>query len=182
MKESVLSIKDKTVLEMVGEEDESAKGKKEKYLGGKFRVDMDNLATALRQCVRHYIRCLKPNEEKRRNYFVPFFSLQQIKYMGILDTIKIRQEGFPIIKTHHEFYLRYEDAIDFKGKPFYANVKEDDPNLRDWCELICKQLIPTYNVSVILFGKTVILMKQKFYDDLDNARAKAMEVKEKAVT
>lgn len=116
MIDTVNSIKDKEITTIIGEEPDSLQGKKEKYLGGKFRVDMDNLANALKQCVRHYIRCLKPNEAKRKNYFVSFFSLQQIKYMGILDTIKIRQEGFPIIKALYEFYLRYEDAIDFKGK------------------------------------------------------------------
>ena len=182
MKDSINSIKDAKTIEMIGEEDEDTKGKKEKYLGGKFRVDMDNLAHALRQCVRHYIRCLKPNEEKRKNYFVNYFSLQQIKYMGILDTIKIRQEGFPIIKTHLEFYLRYEDAVDFKGKLFYSKVKEDNPNLKEWCEILVKNLMPDYSTKVILFGKTVILMKQKFFDDLDQARAKAIEVKEQSVT
>src|SRR5574344_1118189 len=101
MIDSVKSIKDPEIITMIGEE-ENTGGKKEKYLGGKFRADMDNLAHALKQCVRHYIRCLKPNENKKKNYFVPFFSLQQIKYMGILDTIKIRQEGFPIIKDLYE--------------------------------------------------------------------------------
>ena len=64
---------------------------------------MDNLAKALGECVRHYIRCLKPNEAKKKNYFVPWFSLLQIKYMGVLDTIRVRQEGYPVIKTYLEY-------------------------------------------------------------------------------
>ena len=182
MKDSVNSIKDNLIKSVIGEEDESTKGKKEKYLGGKFRSDMDNLAHALRQCVRHYIRCLKPNELKKKNYFVPFFSLQQIKYMGVLDTIKIRQEGFPVIKTKLEYYLRYEDACDFQGKLFYKDVKEDNPQITDWCKNMTNMLIPNYSEDFILFGKTVILMKQKFCDDMDNARRKALEIKQKQVT
>ena len=99
MKESVDSIKDELLQSMIGNNTGEDRHKKEKYLGGKFRSDMDNLAKALGECVRHYIRCLKPNEEKKRNYFVPWFSLLQIKYMGILDTIRIRQEGYPVTKT-----------------------------------------------------------------------------------
>lgn len=182
MKESIISIKDPIMLNIIGEEDEAIVGKKEKYLGGKFRVDMNNLANALGACARHYIRCLKPNEEKRKNYFVPFFSLQQIKYMGILDTIKIRQEGYPIKKTLHEFYLRYEDAIDFKGKLFYTKVSSENSNLHEWDELINKTLMPDSSPEVVLFGKTVILMKQKYYDDIDRSRLKAIEYKEKQVT
>jgi len=182
MKDSVNSIKDELTKLMIGEEDEASKGKKEKYLGGKFRSDMDNLAHALRQCVRHYIRCLKPNELKKKNYFVPFFSLQQIKYMGVLDTIKIRQEGFPVIKTKLEYYLRYEDACDFPGKLFYKDVKEDNPQITDWCKNMTNMLIPNYSEDLILFGQTVILMKQKFCDDMDNSRRKALEIKQKQVT
>ena len=66
MKDSILSIEDKNIMEkMIGKVDEKNKGKKEKYLKGKFRTDMNNLAKTLRQCVRHFIRCLKPNELKK---------------------------------------------------------------------------------------------------------------------
>ena len=182
MKDSILSIEDKNIIEMIGEEDEESKGKKEKYLGGKFRSDMDNLAKALRQCVRHYIRCLKPNELKKKNYFVPWFSLQQIKYMGVLDTIKIRQEGFPVIKSKYEFYMKYEDAVDFPGKLFYKDVKEDNIKINEWVKIITEKLLPGFNEDFILFGKNVVLMKQKFCDDLDNSRKKALEIKEIQVT
>ncbi|MCQ2816747.1 MAG: hypothetical protein MJ252_05715 [archaeon] len=182
MVESVKTITDPILLKMIGEEDEESKGKKEKYLGGKFRVDMDNLAHALRQCVRHYIRCLKPNEKKRKEYFEGYFSLQQIKYMGVLDTIRIRQEGYPIVKDLIEYYKRYEDACDFKGKMFVGKVADDDPNIPDWNQQITKILCPDFGPERILFGKTKVLIKQKAYDDLDKRRAELIKVKEQAIT
>ncbi len=48
MKGSILSIEDKNIIEMISKEDEESKDKKKKYLGGKFRTDMDNLAKTLR--------------------------------------------------------------------------------------------------------------------------------------
>ena len=182
MKESVDSIKDELLQSMIGNNTGEDRHKKEKYLGGKFRSDMDNLAKALGECVRHYIRCLKPNEEKKRNYFVPWFSLLQIKYMGILDTIRIRQEGYPVTKTYLEWYLKFEDAVDFPGKLFYKDVKEDNPKLQEWCHTIASKLVPEHNENMILFGKTMVLMRQTCSDKFDQARKKALESKQKLVT
>ena len=52
----------------------------------------------------------------KKNFFVPCFSLQQIKYMGILDIINIRQESFPVIKNKYDFYMSYEDTVDIPWK------------------------------------------------------------------
>ena len=182
MRESVDSIKDELLQTMIGNNSGEERHKKEKFLGGKFRSDMDNLAKALGECVRHYIRCLKPNEEKKKNYFVPWFSLVQIKYMGVLDTIRIRQEGYPVKKTYLEWYLKFEDAVDFPGKLFYKDVTEDNPKLQDWCHLIAKKLVPNHDENMILFGKTLILMRQTCSDDFDNARKKALDSKQKMIT
>ena len=182
MRESIDSIKDELLQTMIGNNSGEERHKKEKYLGGKFRSDMDNLAKALGECVRHYIRCLKPNEEKKRNYFVPWFSLLQIKYMGILDTIRIRQEGYPVKMTYLEWYLKFEDAVDFPGKLFYKEVKSDNPKLQEWCHFIASKLIPTHDENMVLFGKTLVLMRQTCSDKFEQARKKALDTKQRLVT
>ena len=185
MRESVDSIKDELLQTMIGNNSGEERHKKEKFLGGKFRSDMDNLAKALGECVRQYIRCLKPNEEKKKNYFVPWFSLIQIKYMGVLDTIRIRQEGYPIKKTYLEWYLKFEDAVDFPGKMFYKDVTEDNPKLpklKEWCHVIAKKLVPDHNEEMILFGKSLILMRQTCSDTFEKARKKALDSKQKLIT
>lgn len=182
MKDSVDSIQDQQIVTMIGNESGEERHKHEKYLGSKFRSDMDNLAKALGECVRHYIRCLKPNEVKKKNYFVPWFSLLQIKYMGVLDTIRVRQEGFPVIKSYYEWYQKFEDAVDFPGKLFFKEVKDGNPKLQEWCHFIASKLVPSADDSMILFGKTLILMRQTCSDQFDEARRKAIEVKQRMIT
>ena len=38
---------------------------KEKYLGHKFRKNMNDLIAALQKCHCHFVRCIKPNEQKK---------------------------------------------------------------------------------------------------------------------
>ncbi len=49
------------------------KGKKgnDKYLGSKFRNSMKGLMNELNSCNCSFIRCLKPNEVKKKGLWVP---------------------------------------------------------------------------------------------------------------
>jgi len=52
----------------------------------------------------HFIRCLKPNEKKEPFLFVDRVGFNQIKYLGILDTIQMRKESYHIRLLYHKFY------------------------------------------------------------------------------
>lgn len=41
-----------------------------------------------------FIRCLKPNDKKTAKFFEIAKVLKQLRYTGVLETIKIRQHGF----------------------------------------------------------------------------------------
>ena len=61
----------------------------------------------LSSCDVHFIRCIKPNELKQKLNFVPSTALNQIRYLGVLDSIKVRKESYPIRKLYKHFYLKY---------------------------------------------------------------------------
>lgn len=67
------------------------KNPKQKYLGYQFRIDMNNLYQQLLISNCHFIRCLKPNEQKQKDLWVASLALMQIRYMGILDYIKFKK-------------------------------------------------------------------------------------------
>ena len=52
-----------------------------KYLCSKFKLQMKELKNELKQCDHHYIRCLKPNEEKTSLLFHPNFVFNQIVFI-----------------------------------------------------------------------------------------------------
>ena len=55
----------------------------------------------------HYIRCVKPNVEKSPDSIDAQLVLEQLRYSGVLEAIKIRKQGFPFRPSHEEFFRRY---------------------------------------------------------------------------
>ena len=60
------------------------KGRNKKLLGAKFRIQIKELMHELKESKCHFIRCLKPNEEKKKRFFVSNLVLNQIRYLGII--------------------------------------------------------------------------------------------------
>ena len=82
-------------------------GKADKFLGFKFRNQMKDLMTELTSCDCHFIRCIKPNEQKTFGLFVPALALLQIRYLGVLESIKVRRDSYPVRRVYKNFYEKY---------------------------------------------------------------------------
>ena len=154
--------------------EQTLKKKTNKFITGKFRNEIKALMKELISCESNYIRCLKPNEQKKEFFVTPMFLFNQIKYLGILDTINVRKQGFPTRKKYNEFFK--ENEILFKS---LIKSKKTDQNKAN--EII-KKLIP--NLSEIhddlndpkyLLGNTKIFMKQEFYILLENNKQKLLK-------
>jgi myosin heavy subunit len=72
-----------------------------------FRTQLDALMKTLNATAPHYIRCIKPNASKKARMFEAPICLQQLRYAGVFEAVKIRQQGFPFRWSYEHFYKRY---------------------------------------------------------------------------
>ena len=70
--------------------------KKMVTLASQFKKSLDLLMAALGQCNPFFVRCVKPNEFKKPKIFDRELCCRQLRYSGMLETIRIRRAGYPI--------------------------------------------------------------------------------------
>ena len=152
--------------------------KNEKFLGLKFCKEMKQLKKELKICDHHYIRCLKPNEEKKPNLFFSNFVFNQIQYLGVLATIQVRKNGFPMRRTYEDFYENYKLILS-------KSVDKSTADFKKICKEIIVFLLGDEEAEKLkeeyLFGNTKIYMKQIFNQKLELIKLELMKKKIYAV-
>ncbi|CEF69757.1 Unconventional myosin-X [Strongyloides ratti] len=76
-------------------------------LGNQFRKSLDNLIAKLSNCDPYFIRCIKPNDFKQPMTFDRDLVFKQLRYSGMMETIRIRKAGYPIRYTYQAFIDRF---------------------------------------------------------------------------
>ncbi|KAK3250707.1 hypothetical protein CYMTET_39922 [Cymbomonas tetramitiformis] len=72
-----------------------------------FRSDLMDLMKLLESSNRHYVRAIKPNSQKKANVVDDQMVLEQLKYNGVQETIRVRKSGYPYRYNFEDFIQRY---------------------------------------------------------------------------
>ncbi|KAI8612433.1 P-loop containing nucleoside triphosphate hydrolase protein [Chytriomyces sp. MP71] len=118
-------------------------------LGSMFKASLESLMETIRATEGHYIRCIKPNMAKAAFGFEGPAVLGQLKACGVLETIKISNEGFPSKLSYEEFVEGYHVLV---SSDFWNSRDK-----RDVCNRIVTRLID--DPAKYQFGKTKIFFK-----------------------
>ncbi|XP_074073046.1 unconventional myosin-VIIa isoform X2 [Macrotis lagotis] len=140
--------------------------KRSPTLSSQFKRSLELLMRTLSVCQPFFVRCIKPNEFKRPMLFDRHLCVRQLRYSGMMETIRIRRAGYPIRYTFVEFVERYRVLMP-GVKPAY---KQED--LRGTCQRIAEVVLGKHDDWQI--GKTKIFLKDHHDMLLEIERDKAI--------
>ncbi|XP_019488599.1 PREDICTED: unconventional myosin-Vb, partial [Hipposideros armiger] len=132
-----------------------------KTVGHQFRTSLHLLMETLNATTPHYVRCVKPNDEKLPFHFDPKRAVQQLRACGVLETIRISAAGYPSRWTYHDFFNRYRVLV---KKRELANADK-----KAICKSVLENLIK--DPDKFQFGRTKIFFRAGQVAYLEKLRA-----------
>lgn len=123
--------------------------KKSPTLAIQFKKSLDSLMKQLSTCKPFFIRCIKPNEMKQPCLFDRPLCCKQLRYSGMMETIRIRRAGYPIRHLFYDFVDRYRVLA--RGIPPAHKTDCREDTLK-----ICKAVLGSSDYQL---GKTKVFLK-----------------------
>ncbi|KAK5623203.1 hypothetical protein CRENBAI_017781 [Crenichthys baileyi] len=135
-------------------------------VSAKFQSSLQELLGKMERCNPYFVRCIKPNHHKKPEMFDMDLVNTQLLYCGIMETIRIRKQGYPARLPFHSFLSRYKPLLCLKDP-----LPADGEN----CVIMLHKLCPVKQGSYQV-GVSKIFLKEELYQLLEGKRDRVLDI------
>lgn len=133
-------------------------------VSARFSDSLQQLLQSMSKCNPWFVRCIKPNNEKQAQRLDMPCVLQQLRYLGMLDTIKIRKIGYPVRLRFQHFVDRYRHML--------TTSIPRGTQYRDICRLILTDICDSDSeLQDFQLGATRVFLRESVHRQLEESRA-----------
>ncbi|XP_055964932.1 unconventional myosin-X isoform X1 [Sorex fumeus] len=128
-------------------------------VSSQFKDSLHSLMATLSSSNPFFVRCIKPNMQKMPDQFDQAVVLNQLRYSGMLETVKIRKAGYAVRRPFQDFYKRYKVLMSSVALPEDVRGK-------------CMALLQLYDASSSEWqlGKTKVFLRESLEQKLEKKR------------
>ncbi|XP_041868353.1 unconventional myosin-XV [Melanotaenia boesemani] len=135
-------------------------------VSSKFQQSLLELVEKMERCNPFFVRCIKPNNMKQPGVFEDDLVSNQLRHSGVLETIRIRKEGYPVRMTFYNFLFRYKSLVGIRELP--------EPNEEN-CIILLSKLCPL-RPGIYYVGVTKLFLKEDIYQLLECKRERSRQL------
>ncbi|XP_051738191.1 unconventional myosin-IXb isoform X3 [Ctenopharyngodon idella] len=130
--------------------------KKPPSISAQFQASLSKLLETLRKAEPFFVRCIRSNGDKREMLFDDALVLQQLRYTGMLQTVRIRRSGYGAKFTFKEFTDQFRVLL----------PKEISTPQEAITNLLMKMGLPSSSFQI---GRTKVFLKESERQTLQEA-------------
>jgi myosin I len=137
-------------------------------LAKQFKQQVGDLMKELYSCQPHYIRCIKPNADKRALYMDQELTRHQVRYLGLLENVRVRRAGYAFRELFPDFLHRYKMLTKETWPQWHGDIKDGIRHILEYvhCE----------DGHGFQFGKTKVFVRQpEVITELEEQRLRRLE-------
>lgn len=134
--------------------------------GSQFKVSVQELMTNLLSKNPNYIRCIKPNDDKKSKVIDLKIVKHQVRYLGLMENVRVKRAGYAFRQIYQQFLYRYKMLAN-ETWPHWEGEPKEGVRL-----ILTNQEIPEDEYA---FGKSKIFIRNpKTLFDMEERRRDRM--------
>ncbi|KAE9595348.1 putative myosin ATPase [Lupinus albus] len=145
--------------------EDTTKSTKFSSVATQFKQQLQSLLETLSATEPHYIRCVKPNNLLKPGIFENINVLQQLRFRGVMEAIRVSCAGYPTRKNFDEFVQRF-GILEPKLMKSAIQSPED--------LTACNRILDKANLKDYQIGKTKVFLRAGQMAELDACRAEVL--------
>ncbi|XP_034563994.1 unconventional myosin-IXb isoform X3 [Notolabrus celidotus] len=98
------------------------KKKKPPSISAQFQTSLTKLLETLNRAEPFFIRCIRSNAQKKEMYLDEALVVQQLRYTGMLETVRIRRSGYGAKYTFQEFVEQFRVLLPKNATAFKEDI------------------------------------------------------------
>jgi len=149
LKQVMMTASNRVVAQMF-EPSELESKRRPETAGTQFKNSVSQLMLILSSKQPSYVRCIKPNEDKKPGLFVSQTVRHQVTYLGLMENLRVRRAGFAYRRLYEQFLARYKSLCVQTWPNYHGSA-------RDGVQLICQQL--HYEADDYRLGRTKLFIR-----------------------
>uniref|UniRef100_A0A667Z2F6 Myosin Ic, paralog b n=1 Tax=Myripristis murdjan TaxID=586833 RepID=A0A667Z2F6_9TELE len=104
----VMCMSENKILNQCFDREELTDKKRPDTAATQFKASLAKLMEILMSKEPSYIRCIKPNDSKQAGRFDEVLIRHQVKYLGLMENLRVRRAGFAYRRRYEVFLQRYK--------------------------------------------------------------------------
>ncbi|KAM6222253.1 unconventional myosin-X [Rhynchocyon petersi] len=135
-------------------------------VSSQFKDSLHSLMATLSSSNPFFVRCIKPNTQKMPDHFDQAVVLNQLRYSGVLETVRIRKAGYAVRRPFQDFCKRQAAY----GVLMRHLILPEDTRGK------CTALLQLYDASGSEWqlGKTKVFLRESLEQTLEKRREEAV--------
>nr|WEL12766.1 myosin class I B [Halisarca dujardinii] len=164
-----LSVSENVFIASIFPVEELESKKRPPTAGTQFKNSLTHLMEILMSKQPSYVRCIKPNEFKRDGIFDDNIITHQVKYLGLMENLRVRRAGFCYRRSLTFFLERYKSLCPATWPKWTGAPKEG-------VEALCKSV--DFKPEQYKLGKTKVFIRfpQSLFDIEDKFQLRKHEL------
>ncbi|GBG34344.1 Myosin-6 [Hondaea fermentalgiana] len=144
-----------------------------KTLGSQFKDQLSDLLKTIRSTSPHYVRCLKPNDRAAANVLVRRRLVDQLRYGGVLEAVKVARAGYPVRMVLASFVARYFMVAPRRSFSSVAKAKAEQDGKPATLKIV--EALQLEEGQEYQIGRTKIFLRKGAYERIEDARMACMK-------